>query len=277
MQIQLVDYRATDADKALTESLHETGFAVLTNHCIEAERIDEAYRLWADFFASQEKFTYLRNPDTQDGYFPFKSENAKGASAKDLKEFYHVYSWGKVPDALTDITYRLFDDLRLLGTELLGWLDQNLPTPIAKNLTASLPQMMEGSEQNLLRILHYPPLEDKVDAEEIRAAAHEDINLMTLLLSGSAPGLQAQDTQGIWHDVPCNPRMITINSGDMLALATDNYFPSTTHQVINPDKDMNASRYSMPMFLHPRPDIDLKQGFTANQFLQERLKEIGLK
>ena len=136
---------------------------------------------------------------------------------------------------------------------------------------------MAGSEQSLLRILHYPPVakDDRVAA--IRAAAHEDINLITLLVAGSQPGLQAKDTQGQWHEVPCDPGMITINNGDMLALASDNYFPSTTHRVVNPDENSNQSRYSMPMFLHPRPDVALKPDFSADQFLQERLKQIGLK
>jgi isopenicillin N synthase-like dioxygenase len=97
------------------------------------------------------------------------------------------------------------------------------------------------------------------------------------LVAGSQPGLQAKDTQGQWHEVPCDPGMITINNGDMLALASDNYFPSTTHRVVNPDENSNQSRYSMPMFLHPRPDVKLKTAFTADQFLQERLKQIGLK
>ncbi|MGB1871736.1 MAG: 2OG-Fe(II) oxygenase family protein, partial [Candidatus Puniceispirillaceae bacterium] len=111
----------------------------------------------------------------------------------------------------------------------------------------------------------------------IRAAAHEDINLITLLLSGSKPGLQARDADGGWHDIACDPGMITINNGDMLAMATDNYFPSTTHRVTNPDSGQNVSRYSMPMFLHPRPDALLRPDVTADQYLQKRLKEIGLK
>ena len=108
---------------------------------------------------------------------------------------------------------------------------------------------MQASQQSLLRILHYPPVSAEEDAAAIRAAAHEDINLITLLLAGSQPGLQARDKQGQWHDVPCDPGMITINNGDMLSLATNGYFPSTTHRVINPDDKLNLSRYSMPMFL----------------------------
>ena len=277
MQIQTVDYRASDAPEKLARSLRETGFAVLANHPISHERIDEAYDRWGAFFADDVKMDYIRDIERQDGYFPFKSENAKDAKEKDLKEFYHVYPWGRVPDSLNDFTRQLYDDLTKTGLTLLGWLDQQMPEQISNKLSLPLGQMAQDSRQTLLRILHYPPVGRDENAAAIRAAAHEDINLITLLLAGSQPGLQARDKQGNWHDVPCDPGMITINNGDMLSLATGGYFPSTTHRVINPDVNSNLSRYSMPMFIAPRPDVELKDGFTAEQFLQERLREIGLK
>jgi len=277
MQVKTVDYTDDNAASLLAESLRDTGFAVLENHPVSASRIDEAYAAWADFFASEKKMDWLRDPDNQDGYFPFLSENAKNAKAKDLKEFYHVYSWGRVPDSIAGLTRDLYRDLVGLGQELLGWLDAETPADIRAGMTSSLASMMQGSEQSLFRILHYPPVEDGHEKEAIRAAAHEDINLITLLLAGSKPGLEAMDREGNWHSVSCDPGMITINNGDMLSLATGGYFPSTTHRVVNPDEGKNTSRYSMPMFLHPRPDAALKDGFTADMFLQQRLKEIGLK
>ena len=277
MKIETVDYTAPDAGDRLARSLRETGFAVLANHPIRADRIDEAYALWGGFFASDSKLNYLRDYEKQDGYFPFKSEHAKDAKKKDLKEFYHVYPWGRVPEDLEAFTRQLYADLTAIGIELLSWLDQLMPDEISASLSMPLQEMMQASQQSLLRILHYPPVSAEEDAAAIRAAAHEDINLITLLLAGSQPGLQARDKQGQWHDVPCDPGMITINNGDMLSLATNGYFPSTTHRVINPDDKLNLSRYSMPMFLHPHPDVKLRQGFTAEAFLQERLKEIGLK
>ena len=277
MKIETVDYTAFDAGERLARSLRETGFAVLANHPIRADRIDEAYALWGGFFASDSKLNYLRDYEKQDGYFPFKSEHAKDAQKKDLKEFYHVYPWGRVPEDLEAFTRQLYADLTAIGIELLSWLDLLMPDEISASLSMPLQEMMQASQQSLLRILHYPPVSAEEDAAAIRAAAHEDINLITLLLAGSQPGLQARDKQGQWHDVPCDPGMITINNGDMLSLATNGYFPSTTHRVINPDDKLNLSRYSMPMFLHPHPDVKLRQDFTAEAFLQERLKEIGLK
>ena len=277
MKVQLVDYQASDAAANLTTSLHETGFAILTNHPITPARIDESYQAWGKFFAGNDKENWLRDPVKQDGYFPFKSEHAKDATAKDLKEFYHVYPWGQIPPQLEDITRALYADLFDLGTELLGWLDDALPEAQKSKLSQPLAAMMQDSQQSLFRILHYPPLESTLEQGATRAAAHEDINLITLLLAGSKPGLEAMDRAGNWHAISCDAGMITVNNGDMLALATDDFYPSTKHRVINPDADANTSRYSMPMFLHPRPEVELSQGFTADMFLQQRLGEIGLK
>lgn len=277
MIVKTVNYQSSNAGADLAESLRKTGFAVLVNHPVTPQRIEDIYASWAAFFADESKHDWLRDPERQDGFFPFQSENAKGALAKDLKEFYHVYPWGRVPPELEDITRRLYQDLTTLGIELLGWLDDTLPDHLRQALSLPLAEMMQESQQSLLRILHYPALAEAPEPNAIRAAAHEDINLITLLLAGSKPGLEAMDTDGNWHSVPCDPGMITINNGDMLALATDGYYPSTTHRVTNPDQEANEPRFSMPMFLHPRPDVDLKPDFTADMFLQQRLREIGLK
>mgnify|MGYP003322125414 FL=1 len=141
-----------------------------------------------------------------------------------------------------------------------------------------LDRMIQDSKTNLLRIIHYPPLNGNEQKGEIRGAAHEDINLITVLVSGTQPGLQVQDTDGSWHDVSCDPGCLAINTGDMLQEASGGYYPSTTHQVINPSGVIsNVSRYSMPLFLHPRDTIQLSDGYTARQYLDERLTEIGLK
>ena len=275
--IQTVDYTSAAAPAAFTRSLRETGFAVLTGHPIGAERISAAYDCWGRFFNSHAKHDWLADPEKQDGYFPFKSENAKGAKAKDLKEFYHVYPEGRVPPDQAALTRALYDDLVAIGATLLGWIQDNAPDEVRARFSEALPAMLAGSMQNLLRILHYPPLDEPPEPGAVRAAAHGDINLITVLLAGSAPGLEAQDTEGRWHAVPCDPGMIAINCGDMLEMASGGYFPSTVHRVVNPEKTQTGARFSMPMFLHPRPEVVLKPGTTADDFLQERLREIGLK
>ena len=162
-----------------------------------------------------------------------------------------------------------------LGKGLLGWLDEKF-LEVKDQLSEPLTQMIDGSDHNLLRILDYPPLGDGVEPEKF-AAAHEDINLITLLVTGSEPGLQAKDSDGNWHDVPCQSGYITINAGDMLMKATDGHYPSTPHRVVNPPKQENRSRYSMPLFVHPRPEVRLNAAQTAGEYLDERLREIGLK
>lgn len=276
-KIRTVSYTGATAPAEFTRSLRETGFAVLTDHPIGPERIREAYEAWGRFFASDEKYKYAASPESQAGFFPFRSENAKGAKAKDLKEFYHVYPDGPVPPELSALTRRLYADLVAIGTALLKWVQAEAPDEVRARFSEPLPTMLAGSKQNLLRILHYPPVDEPPEPGAVRAAAHGDINLVTVLLAGSAPGLEARDTAGNWHAVPCDPGMIAINCGDMLEMASGGYYPSTVHRVVNPEKTDTGARFSMPMFLHPRPEVVLKPGTTADDFLQERLREIGLK
>lgn len=275
--IATVSYTDPGAPDAFVTSLRETGFAVLTDHPIDASRIAETYASWGGFFNSDTKAEWEVNPERQDGYFPFRSENAKDAKAKDLKEFYHVYPDGRVPPDLAPATRAIFEDLVGIGQTLLTWIQDKSPADVTARLAEPLPEMLAGSKQNLLRILHYPPVDEAPEPGAVRAAAHGDINLITVLLAGSAPGLEAMDTDGNWHAVPCDPGMIAINAGDMLEMATGGYYPSTQHRVVNPAKTDTGARFSMPMFLHPRPEVVLKPGTTADDFLNERLREIGLK
>ena len=165
-----------------------------------------------------------------------------------------------------------------MGKNLLTWLDELTPSNVSVNFSESLQSMVDGSDRNLLRVLHYPPIKDSIEKGAIRAAAHEDINLITLLVSGSQPGLEAMDRNNKWHKVPVDKGMITVNVGDMLQMASNGYFPSTIHRVINPEgKIPNQSRLSMPLFLHPRDDVILNKDYTAGSYLSERLEEIGLK
>jgi isopenicillin N synthase-like dioxygenase len=275
--IATVDFQAPDAADQFVRSMHETGFAVLRHHPIDKGLIAELYKVWAAFFADPGKHDYRFDPKVQDGYFPFRSENAKDHAIKDLKEFYHVYPGHRLPPAAEAATLRMYDDLRRMGDVLLGWLQDKVPEPVRQAFSQPLPQMMQGSVSSLFRILHYPPIAEGYEPGAVRAAAHEDINLITLLVTGSEPGLQAQDTAGRWHDVPCDAGMIAVNGGDMLKVASGNYIPATPHRVVNPPPEHNVSRYSMPMFLHPRPDVHLSPQMTAGDYLDQRLQEIGLK
>ncbi|ORE93458.1 isopenicillin N synthase family dioxygenase [Acuticoccus yangtzensis] len=275
--IKAVSYTDPGAPALFARSLHETGFAVLKDHPIAPERIDRAYAEWGGFFADEGKFGFKVKPPSPEGYFPFRSENAKGATAKDLKEFFQVYPATALPGAVEETTRALYDDLTDLGITLLEWIQANTPPEVAKTFAEPLPDMLRGSQNSMFRILHYPSQAgEPPEPGATRAAAHEDINLITLLLAGSAPGLQAQDRTGAWHEVPCDPGMIAVNIGDMLQLASGGYYPSTTHRVVNPAVGDGGARFSMPMFMHPRSEVALSPEKTAGAYLQERLREIGL-
>ncbi|RVU85563.1 isopenicillin N synthase family oxygenase [Leucothrix sargassi] len=278
MHVSKVDCRSDHAAKDFVDSLRNTGFAILQHHPIDSELVSQVYADWSRFFSSETKHDYHFNAKTQDGFFPYLSENAKGAKDKDLKEFYHFYPWGQCPEFLEEVTARLYKQLNGLAMLLLDWVEQESPEEVRKNYSMRLSEMVNPSEGTLMRILNYPALQGDETPSAIRAAAHEDINLLTCLVASTEPGLQVQDVKGNWHDVDCDPGSIAVNVGDMLQMCSGNYFPSTTHRVVNPNTSTeNNARLSIPLFLHPRPEVVLSDEHTAGTFLLQRLKEIGLK
>ncbi len=278
MKLEAVDYRDPNAPALFVESLYQTGFGVLSNHPIEKERVSQIYANWQNFFNSDEKDQYAYNPDTHDGFFSTKvSETAKGFKKKDIKEYYHYYPWGRCPDALKQEISSYYNDANKLAAELLGWIEQYSPAHVSDKYSQLLSSMIEDSQQTLLRILHYPPIDGSEEPDAIRAAAHEDINLITILPSANEPGLQVKGTADEWIDIPCDFGNLIVNIGDMLQEASGGYFPSTTHRVINPKgSDQTKSRISLPLFLHPNPSVVLSEKYTAKSYLAERLRELGV-
>ncbi|HSD65275.1 MAG TPA: 2OG-Fe(II) oxygenase family protein [Vicinamibacteria bacterium] len=278
MDVLEVRYGTDDAGARLARSLRETGFAVVAGHPVPRELISEAYAEWERFFASPAKHDFTFDVKRQDGYFPFRSENAKGHAQKDLKEFFHVYPGTSLPERLAGVTRRLYDALSTLAGDLLGLIEDNTPEAVRRTLSMPLRRMIDGSPQTLFRILRYPPLSGHEEEGAVRAAAHEDINLITLLVAATAPGLQVLDVRGRWRDVPADSGSIVVNSGDMLQMATGGHYRSTTHRVVNPTgEEARKPRLSMPLFLHPWPEVRLSATRTAGEYLDERLREIGLK
>ena len=278
MQVAKIHYNDKNAPAAFTKSLKDTGFGLLVDHPILPELIKTVYREWKKFFESELKHTFLFGPLKQDGYFPLGTENAKGYSAKDHKEFFHFYLWGRTPDSITPATKELYDSLVNITSLLLEWVELNTPPEIRSKFSEPLKDMIKDSKTNLLRIIHYPPFIGSEDSQSLRAAPHEDINLITLLVAGTKPGLEAQDKNGNWHKISTDPGTIIVNIGDMLKEVSGGYYPSTTHRVVNPSSESaNNSRFSMPLFLHPRDNVQLSKQYTAKAYLKERLLEIGLK
>jgi isopenicillin N synthase-like dioxygenase len=279
MQVSVVDYRAPDAAERFTRSLHETGFGVLVNHPIPQPLVEKIYGDWLGFFNGDEKSAYAFSKETQDGWFSTEiSETAKGFTQKDIKEYFHIYPWGRIPPSLKDDAMQYYGLANGLAAELLSWVEKHTPADIAKNYREPLSNMIKDSRQTLLRVLRYPPLTGQEPAGSLRAAPHGDINLLTILPAANEPGLQVQAKDGSWVDVPCDFGMLIINIGDMLQEASQGYYPSTIHRVVNPTGEgAKKSRISLPLFLHPRNEVVLSDRYTAHSYLDERLRELGVK
>jgi isopenicillin N synthase-like dioxygenase len=284
-QIPTIDLRDPQAEiePQIIKSLAKTGFVVIVGHGIPESDFAKMYECWQGFFQHPSyKERFLFNKQTQFGFFPMRSETAKGAKVSDLKEFYHFFGNQKqdlppLPLGLPTITKAVFGELEAVALQLLTMIERGTPTGWNK-CDRPWSEAVNGSVNTLLRILHYPPLDtDKVEGDAVRAAAHEDINFLTLLPSATEPGLQVQDNDGNWHDVSVTEKnSIIVNVGDMLKEASGGYYKSTTHRVVNPDGSANVSRYSMPLFLHATPNTRLSPRYTAHEYLMERLKELGL-
>jgi isopenicillin N synthase-like dioxygenase len=283
-------------EKALFDGLRDYGFVILTDHNIDTGLLDRAYQQAEQVFALpvDTKMTYrggLR------GYTPFGLEHAKGRHLPDLKEFWqigHDVDVGAPIDPLFppnvwpreiagfEATFRaLFDALNQTGITLLRALAPSL------SLDTLFFDPLVARGTSLLRVLHYPPIPDDADPDCVRAAAHEDINFITILVAAKGAGLELLDRDGTWLSVETSPRNLIIDGGDMLARLTNDIIPATTHRVVNPSGP-NVSRYSIPFFMHPSVETPLAclpscvgQGakyapITAGEFLTQRLAEIGL-
>ena len=273
-----VDFTAEGADEAFVASLRETGFGVLREHPLDPALVDRIYEAWTDFFASDAKYDFLFRRVEHDGYFPADvSEMAKGHAVRDIKEYFHYYPSGRCPEALRADLRRYYEAAEQVAGQLLGWVEKHAPEEVARRFSEPLSQMIQDSPSTLLRVLHYPRMTGEEATDALRAAAHEDINLLTVLPAASAPGLEVQTRTGEWVPVPCDFGNLVVNVGDMLQEVTAGWLPSTTHRVVNPPGGTyEGARMSLPLFLHPRPEVVLSERYTADAYLQERLEELGV-
>lgn len=274
MKVQVCDFRSESFKNDFINSLLNTGFAVITNHGVPFELIKMAQEDWRMFFLSAQNYkdNYVNAEDGNMGYKGFGSEKALGATVADLKEFFHYKPGASIPKEAFAVTNMLYYQLEDLGTVLLSLIDANLEQG------KSFRNACLESDNTLFRALYYPAL-DSIPTQRdgvqnaVRAAAHEDINFITLLVAASSPGLEVMDNNGRWHKVPHEENSVVVNVGDMLELATNGTFKSTTHRVVN-GKDTKKDRVSMPLFIHPHSETILAPGVTAKQFLDERIAEI---
>jgi isopenicillin N synthase-like dioxygenase len=278
------------------------GFVALKNHGLSDELREKLYENVQKFFYQEDVLkTKYEFPELagQRGYIGKNKETAKGFKKPDLKEFYHVGQINpredmpanifpsEVPDfeKYTKETFRIFENTGRRLLEAIA-LYLKLPEDYFED------KVYQGD--SILRALHYFPIEnpDLLEEGAVRAAAHGDINLITLLMGASADGLQVLRADGEWISVTALPEQIVINVGDMLDRLTNHKLKSTIHRVVNPPiEKMKTSRFSIPFFMHPRPEMDLTcmescidaehpkvyVDMTAGEFLEERLRELGLK
>ena len=278
MQVQTIDYADPAAADKFAASLRDTGFAVLTNHPIPRSLLERLYSNWLDFFHDASRRDYLFDPDgkygVQEGYVPAEvSETAVGESTRDLKEFFNVKTDGRMPAHLAADIQEYRQRALALGKELVDWIEARLPSTV--QLSEPLSAMLSDDE-SLLRVIHYPPLAAAQDLSGVRAASHEDINIVTVLPASEQPGLQAKSLDGTWHDLASRKGDLIINAGDMLQEATDRFIPSTTHRVVNPTRpEHNVSRIAIPYFLGARTDVVLSERYTAGAYRAERLHNLN--
>lgn len=284
---------------ALFEGFKYFGFIILKEHGVERGLLTRAYDLSKAFFdlPEEEKLRYSAGPDGQRGYTPFGREHAKDSSHPDLKEFWHVGRefeagspladvyppnlWPDNPAGFRETFLKLYDSLEEAGLVMLEALAPTL------GVDTDYFRAMATNGNSILRLLHYPPIPDDADPNCIRAAAHEDINLITILVAANGAGLELLDRNGQWLPVETDPDNLIVDAGDMLARVCNGVIPATTHRVVNPSGP-NVSRYSMPFFMHPHSDALLSclesckgagakyPDITAGAFLRQRLEEIGL-
>ena len=275
----------------LLEAMKQYGFITLEGHAVTPDLIEASYAMSAAFFAQAdtEKRHYA---GALRGYTPFGVEHAKDANLPDLKEFWqighdgpgaeHPNLWPDQPGGFRETFEQLFDRLFETGQTLLRAM------AIALELDETYFDGRVADGTSLLRLLHYPPVPDGVDPGCVRAAAHEDINLITMLVAAQGAGLEILERDGNWLPVENAPGHLIVDTGDMMARITNGIVPATTHRVVNP-AGPNVSRYSMPFFVQPRTDVMLEclpvgqqadaqvpQTLSTGDFLNERLRAIGL-
>ena len=308
--LDLADFTAGDAAtkqqfvEDLALAYQNIGFVAIKNHGLSNELMSQLYQAVETFFGHPDEVKQqyeIADLHGQRGYISKGKERAKGRNTGDLKEFYHVGQpddqkmddyplniWPKEVEELRALTEEAFRILEEAGLHMLRAIALHL------DLEENYFDHKVRSGNSILRAIHYFPIEnpESIPEDAVRAAEHGDINLITLLMGASADGLQVQRRDGHWIPITALPDQIVVNVGDMLARLTNDHLKSTIHRVVNPPKElMKTSRYSIPFFMHPKSSMDLTclsqcvdeanpkvyEDMSAGEFLDERLREIGLK
>lgn len=307
--VNLEDFLSEDENKRqkfvneIGKAYEDIGFVALKGHFLDQELVDNLYQQIKDFFSlpTEVKRKYeIAGIGGQRGYVSFGKETAKGYKTADLKEFWHFGQYVENDPILDaeypkNVTVNELPEFNTVGKQAYKMLEKTgvyvlRALALYLGLTEDYFDDKVRNGNSILRPIHYPPITEE-PKEAVRAAAHGDINLITLLMGAQGKGLQVQNHQGDWVDAIAQADELMINVGDMLSRLTNNKLKSTIHRVVNPPKESwGNSRYSIPFFMHPTSDTSLNvldnciddkhpklyENITAGEFLTERLIELGL-
>jgi len=307
--VDLRDFTSGDSDrkekfiKEIGKAFEEIGFVALSGHFLSEELVEDLYTEIKQFFSLPQdiKDSYeIEGIGGQRGYTSFGKEHAKGRKEGDLKEFWHFGQYVEDNPKLkaeypANVDVQELPKFNFIGKETYRMLEKTAKYVLRAlalhlNLEETYFDEYIRNGNSILRPIHYPPITTE-PKKAVRAAAHGDINLITLLMGAHGKGLQVMNHKEEWVDAIARPDQLMINVGDMLSRLTNNKLKSTIHQVVNPPKELwGTSRYSIPFFMHPISEMSLNclehciddnhpkrfEDITAGEFLQERLIELGL-
>ncbi|MEX2349753.1 MAG: 2-oxoglutarate and iron-dependent oxygenase domain-containing protein [Flavobacteriaceae bacterium] len=307
--VDLADFLSEDPKRKqkfvdeIGKAYEEIGFVALKNHFLDDKLVDNLYKEVKGFFAlpleTKRKYE-IEGLGGQRGYVSFGKEHAKGKKEGDLKEFWH---FGQEPDADANLIDKYPDNVQVdenknfnkVGMQAYRQLEKTgiyvlRALALYLGIEETYFDHWASNGNSILRAIHYPPITEEPNGA-VRAGAHGDINLITLLMGASTGGLQVLRKDGEWIDAIPQEDELVINVGDMLERHTNNKLRSTIHRVVNPPReDWDKPRYSIPFFMHPRSDMRLDclpecvdekhpkayEDITAGEFLHQRLVDIGL-
>ena len=289
--------------KEIGDAFEDIGFVALSGHFLSEKLVEDLYSEIKDFFnlPQEVKDKYeIEGIGGQRGYTSFGKEHAKGRKEGDLKEFWHFGQYVEDDPKLekeypSNVMVEELDRFNEVGKETYKMLEKTAKYVLRAlalhlNLEETYFDEYIKNGNSILRPIHYPPITEE-PKNAVRAAAHGDINLITLLMGAHGKGLQVKNHMGEWVDAIARPDQLMINVGDMLSRLSNNKLKSTIHQVVNPPKELwGTSRYSVPFFMHPKSEMPLNclenciddsnpkqfDDITAGEFLHERLIELGL-
>lgn len=265
-----IDLYKSNPEIDLYNALHTKGYAVLENHTVPLQLVDDVITQWHKFFISKDKYRYLRTDETDEGFIPINFETATMNDVADFKELYQTHFNGVYPSQVdTGSTLQLFSAMVRLAEQINQLLELSIPIPMTQRFS----NMISGSNNHLLRIIHYPPTDKHLKIP--RAAAHTDICLFTMVLGCTFNGLEFQDNNGTWYEPELTNTSIVIFNSEMIDLITNGQLKAVMHRVKATPNGSSESRFSMPVAIHPLRELELIKGLTAGEHLKNRLNEMG--